>query len=159
MRKPAAAAGWGPSDWGALLARLAAGAALAYSGLLKAAAPAEEFAVVVEAYYILPPGMVLPFARVVPWLELTAGLALASGYLTRAAAAGAAAMLSAFIGAILSTLWRGIPLENCGCFGQGVHLSPKQAVALDAVLLAMAVFALWKGKSPASLDGWVEKGT
>lgn len=144
--------------WAALAARLIVGLVLAYSGLHKAAAPAEEFAVVVESYYVLPQDMALSFARVVPWVELLAGLALASGYLTRASAAAAAMLFSAFISALASTIWRRIPLENCGCFGQGVHLTPGQAIALDSCLLAMTLLVFWIEKTPASLDGWVEKG-
>ncbi len=149
-----------PVNWEllGLAARLLVGGVLIFSGLHKAAAPAEEFSVVLEAYAILPETHVLLMSRLIPWAELLSGAFLLFGLMTRAAAAASATLLGTFIFAILSTKARGIILENCGCFGQGVHLSPGQAVALDLFLFASAVFAWKHGRKRMSLDNWVEEG-
>jgi len=148
-----------PLDLVGVAARVAVGAVLAYSGLHKAAAPTAEFAAVIEGYYLLPDPYVILAAKVIPWCELLAGLALAAGYLTRAAAVGAGAMLASFIFALSSARFRGIPLENCGCFGEGIHLTAAQATALDLALLALTALAFSRGARAWSLDRWVQEGT
>lgn len=146
--------------WIGFAGRLAAGGVFLASGLLKASQPAEEFAAVVEAYRLLPFGMVLPFARALPWAETFLGAFLLAGYLTRWSGLGAAAMSGMFLLGLLSTQARGIELANCGCFGEaGLHLTPFQAMGLDAFLLACALAAFrLRGSGPA-LDRWIETGT
>jgi len=148
----------GPPAWTGLAARLPLGLVLVFSGLLKTSAPAEEFAVVIENFRILPESMVVTMAAVVPWLEIILGLALILGYLTRLAASAAGTMLILFIGALASTQIRGFQLPNCGCFGQGVHLTTLQAVGLDAFLVLLAFLAYKKGSAKLSLDNWVNSG-
>jgi uncharacterized membrane protein YphA (DoxX/SURF4 family) len=121
--------------------------------------PTQEFAVVIEAYHILPPKLIMPLAAVLPWVETLLGLALATGYLTRVAAAGIGFLLLTFLVALGSTLARRIPLESCGCFGGGIHLSRVQAMMLDMVLGLLAALSFWKGRAKVSLDNWVEHGS
>lgn len=144
------------TNWAALGARAAVGAVFLLSGAQKVAAPVEEFAVVIEAYHIVAPDSALTMARFLPWIELILGASLLLGYAARQAALGSAVLLGVFIAAILSTFPRGLELANCGCFGAGVHLSPWQAVTLDAVLLGLAVLAQRRGAGPWSLDAWIE---
>lgn len=116
--------------------------------------PAEEFAAVIETYQALPPGWIPSLAAGLPWVELLTGLFLLAGHRTRAAAAAAAAMLAAFIGALLWASARGLALDRCGCFGSLVRLTPGQAVAADALLLASSYAALRWGAQLYSLDRW-----
>ena len=74
----------------ALAARFVLAAILLASGLHKTAAPAEEFAAVIDAYQILPADILLPFAYLVPFAELGLAFGLIAGHLTRACAAGSA---------------------------------------------------------------------
>lgn len=158
--KPAPAPIPPPSTWAAtaLAARIIVGIALAYSGAIKAAAPAEEFSIVIENYRLLPDDMTLTFATLMPWLEIFAGLSLILGYFTRYAAAAAGAMLASFIFALLSTKIRGIELPHCGCFGAGIHLTAWQAIALDSLLAAAAWLSYKYGSLKASLDNWSNAG-
>lgn len=142
----------------ALAARVLVGFALVFSGALKAAAPAEEFAIVIENYRLLPDDMTLTFAALMPWLEVFGGLALTLGFYTRLAAAAAMAMLGSFIFALLSTKLRGIELPHCGCFGGGIHLTAWQAIFLDCFLSACAWLSFKYGVLKASLDNWVNAG-
>jgi hypothetical protein len=51
----------------------------------------------------------------------------------------------AFIAALLSAIIRKIPLENCGCFGNGsgIHFTPVQALIFD--LFLWVLFAIsWR---------------
>jgi len=141
----------------ALPARLVLAAILLTSGLHKTAAPAEEFAAVIEAYQILPADVLLPFAYLVPFAELALAFGLIAGYLTRACAAGVAAMSATFFTALASTVVRKIELDSCGCFGS-IHLTPYQAMALDLCMMALAALVFLHGRSRYSLDAWIEAG-
>lgn len=157
--KPAVAPRDGdPRSLVGLAGRVVVGALLLFSGAHKAAAPPEEFMVVLEGYGILPEVYLSLFARLVPWTEIVSGAFLLSGLWTRAAAAATGALSAGFFLALLSTKLRGIELPNCGCFGQSVHLERWQAMLLDGVLIAFSVAAWRWGRRKASLDNWVEEG-
>ena len=97
-------------------------ARLAVSGTFLAACIAkirdpEAFALAVNRYRILPGEFVNLVAIVLPWIELTSGLAVLAA-LARLRAAGAliiAGMLTVFTIAISLNLLRGIE-ASCGCF-------------------------------------------
>jgi uncharacterized membrane protein YphA (DoxX/SURF4 family) len=108
-----------------------------------------EFARVVYRYQIVGPSdrlaPVVPnlLAVTLPWIELLAGLLLLLGVWRREAALLCALMLLAFILAVGSALWRGIDLQNCGCFslsGEG-RRAGLGLIAADAGLLAAALLA------------------
>lgn len=142
----------------ALLARLFVGAVLVYAGASKAAAPAEEFAQVIMAYDLVPTSMAQSMAGLLPWLEILVGWALLLGVQVRMAGAVAGVMTGAFLFAIGSVLARGIPIPNCGCFGDGMHFSPAHAFVFDATLAA-ACWAVYTAEpGPLSLDSWAERG-
>lgn len=145
-------------SWAGLLGRVLAGAALAYSGTIKAAAPAEEFAIVIEAYGILPHAMIPSISALLPWAEVLAGFALILGFFVKPAAAAAGAMLLSFEGALIYAQARGLDLGSCGCFGPEIHLTPLQASMLDLLLLSAAAAAFGAGSRRWSLDNWVKAG-
>lgn len=147
-------------DLSALLGRTAVGLILLASGVHKVFAAPEEFAAVIEKYYILQTeGAIMAAARLVPLAEVLLGLAMVLGWRVRAAAAGAASLFGVFLFALASTKLRGIPLEDCGCFGKGIHLAPHWTMALDSVLIGLSYWAWTRPTAGAWLDGWVERGT
>jgi uncharacterized membrane protein YphA (DoxX/SURF4 family) len=97
-------------------------ARLAVAGLFLAACIAkirdpEAFALAVHRYRILPGEFVNAMALILPWIELTSGLAVLAAP-ARWRAAGAliiAGMLAVFTTAISLNLLRGIEV-SCGCF-------------------------------------------
>ncbi|HBL16519.1 MAG TPA: DoxX family protein [Elusimicrobia bacterium] len=139
--------------------RIAVGLVLLSAGLYKASSPPEEFAAVLEAYYILPPEQTVTAASVMPWVEILVGLSMALGFKSRRAAAAGALLFAVFIGALASVLLRGIPLTDCGCFGWGLRLDPKHTILLDSVLLCLAALAFRKGGGLAPLDTWIDQGS
>ena len=147
-----------PRDWTALAARLLVGAVLIYAGASKTSAPAEEFALIIDSYALIPPSLALPLAGVLPWLELLVGWALLLGVNGRAAASAALGMFGLFLAALGSVVLRGIPLPNCGCFGGAMHFSPLQGLAFDSAMLALSWAAFRGGSGPLSLDSWSERG-
>ena len=147
-----------PRQAAGLAARLIAGAVLVYAGAAKAAAPAEEFALVIQSYSILPLSVTLPLAGLLPWLELIVGWALLLGVETTAAAAAAGALFGLFLAALGSVVARGIPIPNCGCFGDALHLSTAQALLFDSAMAALSWTAFRGGAGPMSLDSWSQRG-
>ena len=145
-------------DWLVVALRVALGLVMVVSGALKAAAPAEEFSFVIEAYSIVPADMALSLAAFLPWAELLLGFSLITGYFTRLACAGAGAMLLTFVCAILSTKARGIELPNCGCFGSGFHPSATTTMLMDSALSVAAWFCFKRGPVALSLDHWAGMG-
>ena len=148
-----------PAQAVSLAARLVVGAVLVYAGASKAAAPAEEFALVIANYDVVSPSFALPMAGLLPWLELLVGWALILGVQTKTAATVASAMFGAFLAALGSVVVRKIPLPSCGCFGDAMHFTPAQAFLFASVMAALA-WAAYRGTSPAplSLDSWSQRG-
>ena len=141
-----------------LVARVLVGAVLVYAGASKAAAPAEAFALVIGAYDVVPTSMTLPLAGLLPWVELLVGWALLLGVEAQAASAAAGAMTAVFLAAIASVLARGIPIPNCGCFGDAMHFTPLHAFVFDSILATLCFTAFWAGEYPLSLDSWSQRG-
>jgi hypothetical protein len=55
-------------------------------------------------------------------------------------------------------LLRGIPIPNCGCFGDAMHFTPAHAFAFDALLTALSWLVFVSGSGPLSLDSWSQRG-
>lgn len=139
-----------------LLARLAVGGVFVYAGLMKALAPAEEFAFAIEGYRVLNAQLSLYAANLMPWIELWAGLLLAAGVFTRGNALFIGAMLCGFE-LLLGQAWlRGLPVTSCGCFGSSGSNSLSREFAQNLVFLALA-WAAWKFGRAWSADEWVER--
>ena len=98
------------------LARIAVAAVFLGACIAKIRDP-ELFALAVNRYRILPGEFVNLVALVLPWIELTTGLAVlvAPARLRAAGAAIISAMLAVFTIAISLNLVRGIE-ASCGCF-------------------------------------------
>lgn len=147
-----------PLAWISATLRVFPGAVLAVSGYLKAVRPAQEFAAVLEGYWVLPPSLVLPLARGIPWVELWVGVCLLLGYGTRKAAGAAAILYATFVVFLSQALLRKLPLTDCGCFGNiGPTLKPSQSLTMDVVLLACCCFVIWVREGRFSLDRWIQR--
>lgn len=142
----------------AAAARILAGLVLLAAGFQKAVAPPQEFAAVMDAYQLLPEAWLVPAAQLLAWAQVLAGAALAAGYLTRLSAAAAGSLYGLFWLVLASVKLRGIPLEDCGCFGPSIQLSPLQTLGIDTVLIALAWLAWRDGGRLVSLDSWIEAG-
>jgi hypothetical protein len=112
-----------------IAAALAVAVILASAATHKLRAPA-RFANQLEDYQLLPPGLVRPVSRVLPWLEAALAFALLVPASRHLAALGAAALLAGYALAIGINLWRGRRDIDCGCAG------PEQAQPIRPVLLA-----------------------
>lgn len=144
------------------LARILIGVVFIYTGLIHIADPA-GFASAVAAYRILPPYSVNAFALLLPWVELLAGLAIATGIGLEGGALAAIGMLAVFLIALAASLYRGLDI-SCGCFSTsaGADRISWLYLARDLALLLVAIFIfLFPGRAsgkPRTLKGALREG-
>jgi putative oxidoreductase len=124
-----------------LALRLFLGALFVFSASDKVLDP-EKFAIAVRGYKLLPVALSNVFALVLAWSELLAGILLILGIYTRQAAAAVLLMLVMFIGAIATTIIRGLVVD-CGCFSNeggsqtGYLLIVRNIFLITACLIVM----------------------
>ena len=75
------------------------------------------FVHVLATYALLPPWGNMLVAYTLPFIELTTGLCLITRIRFRLAASAAVVLHVVLLGTVLATLWRGLAIANCGCFG------------------------------------------
>jgi hypothetical protein len=112
-----------------------------YAGSVKLMAP-EVFAVLIGAYGILPEGLVMPAAIVLPALEVAAGIGLLFDL------EGSLAVITGLLGLFIAILAYGISMGldvDCGCFGpedleaEAFH-GLRTSLYRDLAMLAWVVF-------------------
>ncbi|MCS7003226.1 MAG: DoxX family membrane protein, partial [Dehalococcoidia bacterium] len=136
------------------------------AGTLKLVNPG-AFAAAIQAYDVVPVGLLRPIALVFPWVEVAIGLLLLTGTFTRAAAGAAVGLLLVFIALIAQALARNLNLQGCGCFGDLTREVPALMVLFgsadagvndlvrDAIYAALGVVLIINGRTPLSVDGLV----
>jgi uncharacterized membrane protein YphA (DoxX/SURF4 family) len=128
-------------DWTYKLTRWVLGAVFIYSGILKLLEP-EAFAVLIEAYGIVPDPLLLPAAFSLAFLEVAAGVGLLLD--VRGSLSVIAGLLVLFVTILAYGLWMGLDID-CGCFGsddpeaEAFH-GLKAAFYRDLLMLALVVF-------------------
>jgi uncharacterized membrane protein YphA (DoxX/SURF4 family) len=153
-----------PIRWVLLLFRVFLAAIFLIAGISKVQSP-HEFAQAVEAFNLLPIPLAVPFALILPWVEIIAASYLFAGFLGRLAGAVTAGMLLMFIVALLDALLSGNTAHPCGCFGSAANpiitaLAGGDTVGWwdvirDVVLLAMALAIAGLGSGALSVDEWL----
>ncbi|MFC5179389.1 MauE/DoxX family redox-associated membrane protein [Nocardioides taihuensis] len=142
-------------DWLGLVARLVVGGVWIVAGLLKLPDPAGSVRSV-RAYQLLPEAVVPTVGHLLPVLEVTLGVLLVLGLLTRVAAAVSSLLLVAFIVGISAAWARGLEID-CGCFGNGGFRADATDaypwdIARDVGLLLLSVWLVVRPRSRFSVD-------
>lgn len=151
MHKPPAPA----LDAFGTLVRLGLAAVWLISGALKVFDPAET-EVAVDAYEVLPDGLVGPVATGLPLVELVLGTVLLAGAFTRQAAAASAVLLLLLMAAVTQAWARGLDID-CGCFGGGGQVAPGdtrylQELGRDLGFLLLAAWLLVRPRTAIGMD-------
>jgi hypothetical protein len=128
-------------DWSYRICRFTLGSIFIYAGGTKLLEP-EIFAVLIEAYGIVPEGLLMPVAVGLPLLEVIAGIGLL--FDIRGSLALISGLLVFFSGVLGYGIWIGLDVD-CGCFGpedpeaeafHGLRLS----LYRDLVMIAGVIF-------------------
>ena len=137
------------------LVRLGLAAVWLVSGGIKAADLPQTY-LAVQAYQVLPAGVVPSVAVVLPFAEIGLGLLLLAGVGTRLGAALAGLLLLAFIAGVSQAWARGLAID-CGCFGGGGQVAADQTaygleLARDTGFLLLAGWLLVRPGSYLGVD-------
>lgn len=139
--------------WASFVFRIICGALFIYSGFSKASQPIEYFQIAVSRFKILPGFALENLLWVVPLIEYFFGGFLLVGLFHKQAAFVLSAMTLIFQIVIGQAYLRGLPIDECGCFGDGfIHLSLYGSFALDTVLVIMLLHIAQSENSFLSLD-------
>jgi uncharacterized membrane protein YphA (DoxX/SURF4 family) len=149
--------------WAAFVCRVLVGLVFVVAGATKLAALG-SFTATLLAYAVLPVWAIRPLALTLPWVEVAIGGYLLAGLFARPAAWAAVVLLAVFSAAIAQAVWRGLSLEDCGCFGAltasvpllqpllGGPSAGMQDVVRDAMYALLALAVALGPPTPFSLD-------
>ncbi|MBV9652729.1 MAG: DoxX family protein [Pseudonocardiales bacterium] len=141
--------------------RLGLAAVWLVAGGLKAADPAQTY-LAVQAYQVLPGGVVSSVAAVLPFVEIGLGLVVLAGVGTRLAAALSGLLLVVFMAGVAQVWARGLTID-CGCFGGGGQVAADRTaygleLARDTGFLLLAGWLLIRPGSYLGLDRALVRG-
>lgn len=144
-----------PLDVAGAVVRLGLAAVWLVSGTAKLRDPVQA-AVAVDAYRLLPDGMVGVVATVLPLLELALGALLLAGLGTRLVAVVSAVVLTGFVAGLVQAWARGLSID-CGCFGGGGPVPPGEeqyplTLLRDLGFLALAVWLVVRPRTLLAAD-------
>ena len=123
-----------------LVFRLVVGGVFLYAGITKALDPL-GFAQDIRNYRVVGQSLSFLAALILPWLEILAGLLVASGFMRRAGALLIVLMLAFFVVLAAVTMARGLDVD-CGCFAAVSRKAGLGLILEDAALLYMAAAVL-----------------
>ena len=142
-----------PAPFFRLLLRAALGGIFIVSGFQKLLSPPQNFAAVIEKFEIIQGPVAALLSVTLPWVELVAGILFVLGLWTTAALAILWLMNTVFIGALASALVRGLPIDQCGCFGKALSIPLPVMLGMDAVVWGLFLISfLQRKKASPSLD-------
>jgi uncharacterized membrane protein YphA (DoxX/SURF4 family) len=145
----------GTAPWVAVLVRVLVGGVFVFAGFSKLLLPQAEVVALIQQYAVLPPTLIPFIAALLPWLELASGTALCLGFYTTPAAVLVGVQLVGFSLLMLVVLVTGVPIEDCGCFGNlGLRETPLQVLIRDLVMLALLVPVFMRQRDIWGLDAW-----
>jgi uncharacterized membrane protein YphA (DoxX/SURF4 family) len=141
-----------PAIAGRLVVRLVPAGLLLWAGAAKAV-DRQSSILAVDAYDVLPEGLVRPVAAVLPWIEMGVAVLLILGLFVRFAAIATVALASVFIVVQAQAKARGL-LIDCGCFGGG---GPGEGVSWwdigrDIPVLLAGIYLAIRPHGPWQLD-------
>jgi uncharacterized membrane protein YphA (DoxX/SURF4 family) len=120
-----------------------------------------RFVDVVTQYGLLPWSLARAYGMILPWLELTIGIFLVLGFLSRLAAGTSILMIISFIVANGTAVYSHNDTE-CGCFGNIYYgtgyltfIKTSDALVIDIVMVIMAFIILLGGGGRWSLGSLI----
>jgi len=123
------------------------------SAIGKLVEPREEFIALVKSFAVIPDGLAVVYATLLPWVELLTGVMLVLGFYVRWAAVLSLLMLLSFVIAIIFVLIRDGNLDDCGCFGIfSIQELPEALIARDGFFMVLSALLLFGATPKFSID-------
>lgn len=135
-----------------VIIRILIGGLLAFSGFEKLIVPYQNFLYVIEGYQCFDPALEELAARVVPWVEFLTGIFLILGLWTRFALRSALVLFVSFILIVGQAILRKLPIDKCGCFGEGIAFPLPVVLSMDMVFLVLMFILLLRIEQASSFS-------
>ena len=141
---------------GLVYLRVLIGAVFVVSGFEKLMGPYQNFLYVIQSYALFPAPAEEMAARIFPWVEFFLGVFLVSGLWLDWALAGVMVMLATFIVVVGQAILRGLPIDECGCFGDLISFSLRTVILFDSLVFILTALMYRKKAATGkfSLDGY-----
>ena len=133
----------------AAILRILIGFIFLASGIEKLISPYQNFLYVIQAYELFPSSLEKMAAFTVPWVELFVGVFLILGLWINLSLKGALVLFGCFVVIVGQALLRKLPIDQCGCFGESIHIPPKFIIVFDSFMLLMI---FWLIKNPSAVS-------
>ena len=99
----------------------------------------DELIEAINDYDMLPQQLATAYGHVLPYLEIVLGVLLVFGLFLRVSATASGLVVLSFSIAKIQAIARGLDIDSCGCLGPALHVLVGQSLAIDFLLLAIAV--------------------
>ena len=142
-----------------VLIRTFIGLIFVLSGTEKLLGPYQNFLYVIQGYDIVPAPWDEWAARFFPWIELMLGVFMILGLWTIWALRGLLVSTAVFLFVVGQAVWRNLPIEKCGCFGELVSIPLSTILLMDSVMwiyIAYLIIQIERTKR-CSLDEYFSK--
>jgi len=134
--------------------RILIGCLFVVSGFEKLIGPYQNFLYVVQSYEFCPTIFEDIVARVLPWIELILGVFLITGLWLKWTLRSVLILFAMFICIVGQALLRGLPIDECGCFGSLISLPLAGVLVFDSIMFFITGLLMTQDKlvSSFSLD-------
>lgn len=142
-----------------VLIRIFIGLIFAISGTEKLLSHYQNFLYVIQGYDFVPAPWNEWIAIFFPWSELMLGVFTILGLWTIWALRGLLVTTAIFLLVVGQALWRNLPIEKCGCFGELVSIPLPMILLMDSILwiyIAYLIIRIERTKR-CSLDAYFSK--
>ncbi len=106
------------------------------------------FVEVLATYQLFPDHMLWPIAFGLTGLEWVLGVWILAGWWIQAGASLALILYGLYAAGLVVTLFRGIDLPNCGCYGVFFPQPLRWYSPLEDMVLVGMCYALWRSEKP-----------
>ena len=117
-----------------VLIRIFIGLIFVVSGTEKLLSHYQNFLYVIQGYDVVPAPWDEWVARLFPWIELLLGTFMMLGLWTIWMLRGLLVSTTVFVFVVGQALWRNLPIEQCGCFGELISIPLPTILLMDSVL-------------------------
>lgn len=142
-----------------VIIRVCMGCLFIVSGFGKLIEPTQNFLYIVQSYELFGTVLEKAAAYAVPWVELFLGIFLILGLGLKWVLRALLILIVMFILILSQALIRGLPLADCGCFGDFISFPPRVMLLFDCVFLLLTILLIQRIKKTEtlSLDRFFDK--